>query len=820
MDDTRPAGSCSRRFVPTQRRRRQRRASKTRRRQHRLVHRVPSSPFVVVIVVALLATHLSSLIPARCFAQAEQDITSDDDSSSFATFLGIGRSVLSSVLLWNASGGEENSNTVAMMATLARTAFAALFVFALVTAATRCVAGVDAFRGLFRRNLQQHGGGGGGGGLEQRQQQKRTTAGDRAEETASPSKSKTQKPSSASSSSPLVFLDSKSIRETLQWWDDLAPPFSSSAARGAAVEVLVDKDGERVVERLAEESDDINDFEDTSIVQQYHQVDADVTHFCFLVHGHRGYARDLAYLQHRMERLAANRIRKQQQQQQQQQQPGIQQEQQKEEAKVVKALASTVSEPGLLASGSDLGGGSTTATRPRAASASSATSISSGGDSRINASPLRHDIIVHSAVCNEKKTMDGVVEGGERLVDEMVTVIREEMAKRRRQRKKLRGQVEEDDNDDDLTEDENGELEDITISILGNSLGGLYGRYALARLAEKYKPPNAEEGQDYLLLDGRYRIHFNVFCTTASPHLGLAGLTFLPIPRTAEIGVAVAMGDTGRDLFRLNDLMKQMATTPYFLEPLAKFRKRVAYANAYGTDFPVPLHTAAFLSETSDYPHHFYCEDNGEDEEDKVVVDDNGLVIATLHTPPNRPSASKAVDEEDADPAVYVDQDDTDDLNHMSQSLDSLGWKKVFIDIRREVPKVPVPSLLRRLGDSRSSSMDFGASSDTNNSDNSGDEGSNNDNSNGNPPGTDDIAAPINRLREKGIVASKDIAAALSSKPLFDQDEFHWPMGHNMMVAFSRSRLSTYMNKAGRPVVDALAKELVDDILLYKPEEE
>jgi hypothetical protein len=33
-----------------------------------------------------------------------------------------------------------------------------------------------------------------------------------------------------------------------------------------------------------------------------------------------------------------------------------------------------------------------------------------------------------------------------------------------------------------------------------------------------------------------------------------------------------------------------------------------------------------------------------------------------------------------------------------------------------------------------------------------------------------------------------------------------------MMVAFSRSRWSTYMNKAGRPVVDALAQELVDDI--------
>jgi hypothetical protein len=37
----------------------------------------------------------------------------------------------------------------------------------------------------------------------------------------------------------------------------------------------------------------------------------------------------------------------------------------------------------------------------------------------------------------------------------------------------------------------------------------------------------------------------------------------------------------------------------------------------------------------------------------------------------------------------------------------------------------------------------------------------------------------------------------------------HWPLGHNMIVAFSRSRWSAHMNKAGRPVVDALANEIV-----------
>lgn len=82
-----------------------------------------------------------------------------------------------------------------------------------------------------------------------------------------------------------------------------------------------------------------------------------------------------------------------------------------------------------------------------------------------------------------------------------------------------------------------------------------------------------------------------------------------------------------------------MATSPKFLEPLGKFRKRIAYANAYGTDFPVPTQTAAFLSKKSSYPHHFVEEDSDSENEDCVVVDDNGLVIATLHTPAGHKNA-------------------------------------------------------------------------------------------------------------------------------------------------------------------------------------
>jgi hypothetical protein len=364
-------------------------------------------------------------------------------------------------------------------------------------------------------------------------------------------------------------------------------------------------------------------------------------------------------------------------------------------------------------------------------------------------------MIVHAALCNEGKTTDGVQPGGERLVNEMVQVIRENMRRRR--------------------------TKSVTLSVLGNSLGGIYGRYAIARLADMCEPAPDDPG--VLVLDGEYRIRCNVFCTTATPHLGVAGHTFLPIPRTAEIGVAHAMGDTGRDLFRLTDLLLTMATSAAYLEPLGCFRKRIAYANAFGTDFPVPAHTAAFLSTSSEYPHHF-DDDDVADEQD-LIVDDKGLVVARVYTPPGR---------SDDGP---IDQDaEYDELALMSASLDSLGWKKVFIDVRKEIPNIPLPQLLLR----RSSGNDSGSSSDADAA--AGDEAA------ADPPPT------IDHLRVRRVVGSKDVAAAVAA-PLFGSDRFHWPVGHNMIVAFSRSRLSSYLNRAGRPFVDGLARDLVQDIFSF-----
>merc|ERR1712176_785495 len=46
-------------------------------------------------------------------------------------------------------------------------------------------------------------------------------------------------------------------------------------------------------------------------------------------------------------------------------------------------------------------------------------------------------------------------------------------------------------------------------------------------------------------------------------------------------------------------LIERMTLEDRFVKPLSLFKKRIAYANAYGTDFQVPTNTAAFLSNTN-----------------------------------------------------------------------------------------------------------------------------------------------------------------------------------------------------------------------------
>jgi len=415
-------------------------------------------------------------------------------------------------------------------------------------------------------------------------------------------------------------------------------------------------------------------------------------------------------------------------------------------------------------------------------------------------------VVIHNSMANEYKTKDGIESGGDRLFEEMLQVIRTHVHLANQQ-----GTM----NSTNTTH--------ITLSLIGNSLGGIYSRYAVAKLAAMSNLSNNSTNtststnlnmtKDSFLIDNdAIHIHFNVFCTTATPHLGIARHTWFKIPRIIEVSIANLLGDTGKDLFLMTDIMKKM-TTPEYLRPLATFRKRILYANAFHTDFVVPCKTASFLHENSNYPHYFTTENDVDNIRYKKGYFDAGealdessssssnqdvsesitrLFVTTLHTLPtasnsyleNSTSHDTSNPTESSKPRREAKKTQTwewkiyesvheDVLLEMSQSLDSLGWKKVFIDVREEIPipiRLPIPNITK---------------------------------SSRNILGKSIHATNMIFHRQKDVYESRDIAHALSLPDKF----MAFPIGHNMMVAFSRTPFTSYFYRGGRPIVDQLVSD-------------
>jgi len=309
--------------------------------------------------------------------------------------------------------------------------------------------------------------------------------------------------------------------------------------------------------------------------------------------------------------------------------------------------------------------------------------------------------------------------------------------------------------------------------------------------------------------------------------------------------------------------MKTMATSERFLVPLKLFQKRVAYANAFFTDFPVPAETAAFLNTDSSYPHHFVYDDSVDEDVKKDDINNKGTAnifeneegqdsIVRKLISGNKRNAGKTFNDfiiatcetfptasfEDLDKATAISESDnkeeggnrknksrdssknlhSDELATMSASLDSLGWKKVFVDIRGEIPiGVSIPSItslssaiserLRKKSSNESGTYSQDGDDDLDKSENEHDIDIT-DTSNRNSP------CPVRSLKSnRRVVESRDIAEAISTLP--GDNRISLPIGHNMMCAFSRSRLSTLVNRGGRPIMDGLAQELVEDIFVW-----
>ena len=141
----------------------------------------------------------------------------------------------------------------------------------------------------------------------------------------------------------------------------------------------------------------------------------------------------------------------------------------------------------------------------------------------------------------------------------------------------------------------------VDVSLVGNSLGGLYARYAAALLFDVRAGTIAGLRPD-------------AFLTTATPHLGVGPFGYLglfPSPMRAVVGPA--LGATTRELTLADGgrigaedeapLLARMADAdvgsdggrrdePPFLDALGSFRRRCAYANAVN-DFLVAYETAS-----------------------------------------------------------------------------------------------------------------------------------------------------------------------------------------------------------------------------------
>ena len=463
------------------------------------------------------------------------------------------------------------------------------------------------------------------------------------------------------------------------------------------------------------------------------------------------------------------------------------------------------------------------------------------------------NMIIHSVKCNVGKTTDGIRKGGYRLAKEMVDFIRTDVQKRI-----TNGGDKKNDGDQE---------HNVTYSIVGNSLGGLYARYAISLLPyqlQLFQQHNPSSSSPSVTLN----LHPNIFCTTATPHLGVSRHTYLPIPRVAETVVGLGMGTTGRDLFRLNSekdlasnaaegvvnaamggvrrlsalrpkvegevddtnitetmgideeemecIIHNMCLQDKYLLPLRNFRHRIAYANAYGTDFQVPCETAAFLNEKSGVGHFVIASRDfpsakekqvgeGESAEKREHQEDTSekeqgvppFIVAVVRTEKTSQPQSPRKPTADDTPA--------DELLRMSQSLDALGWTKVFIDVRDRIP-VPGwarPSWLRTphgtLDDLIRERADLTFASLSKSADSNG---------GGSAATSKDKPEPTSEC----ILTSQELA---QSTKLLTGESMHFPMGHTVMIANAKSDRYSQLNSQGRPVMDKLAGDLISQILKF-----
>jgi hypothetical protein len=210
------------------------------------------------------------------------------------------------------------------------------------------------------------------------------------------------------------------------------------------------------------------------------------------------------------------------------------------------------------------------------------------------------------------------------------------------------------------------------------------------------------------------------------------------------------MKQSGNDLLRYTNVIHRLCMDEAFLRPLARFSKRIAYANAFSTDAAVPTSTAAFLSDSSHVLH--VMDDNTEDN----LLDMNSMV------PTVRFQTQCSVNDSSLIDTLEPCSSDNNDVKLFSQRLDSLGWTKVFIDVRSHI------AALWKRGHR---------------------------------------AQDWDRILQQSTYTSAELNNLIST---FDWNTM--PFGHSFLVASCKNSMYRWFYSGGRPLVDCIAKELSQEM--------
>jgi hypothetical protein len=370
--------------------------------------------------------------------------------------------------------------------------------------------------------------------------------------------------------------------------------------------------------------------------------------------------------------------------------------------------------------------------------------------------------VIHSAQCNSGKmlTSDGIAAGGQRLANEIDQLV-DNYSNYEYSNTNT--------NTNTNTKEQVKVPRQITLSLVGNSLGGLYCRYAISTL-------KALQTQTSVVVP-------KIFCTTCTPHLGVSQHTYVTLPTWIESPIATIMLRTGIDLFRRSSIIQDMAVQTAFVKPLRAFEQRVAYINVWGTDFQVPTSTAAFWADTDSMHYTVRASSTGTDESNASTGTSTGTsAVDTKENNENEDDHNIVL--QLATPQQLDNKDNTStsttflSSKELSVRLDNMGWRKYLCDVRHHLP-------LSRKRSSLSSTFSTGTGTGT------------------------------NRGQEE---TGEEKWTARDLLQEFDRNYFKTiPLGHTVMVANAKDSLNQYLTTGGRPTMDYLASSMIQQLLLSPP---